>query len=193
MHIAYTAAHKSGGRNRAVDHRRPLSVGRRRLGRAVDRGARLRRTATLARPDNATAAASRGRRETYDKRPLALMRTARNPPMTTDVDDLRRAWPDGRAVHPSITRARLRPIGVNAAGDAGGRIPGNIWSAGDELPYIPLNVCQNCYEIARRSDAYCPTSVCSTSKTPKQSKRVLKPNSITLAGSELAPNRFGAC
>jgi len=54
------------------------------------------------------------------------------------------------------------------------RIPDNIWSAGDdEMSYIP-KVCQNCYQIACRTDAYGATSVCGTSKTvktPRQSKR----------------------
>jgi len=32
-----------------------------------------------------------------------------------------------------------------------GRIHGNIWSAGDEMSYIPSKVCQNCYQIACRT------------------------------------------
>jgi len=35
-----------------------------------------------------------------------------------------------------------------------GRIPGNIWSAGDEMSYILPKVSQNCYQIACRTDAY---------------------------------------
>jgi len=54
-----------------------------------------------------------------------------------------------------------------------GRIPGNIWSAGDEMSYIPPKICQNCYEIACRTDAYGATSVCGTNnKTSRQCERM---------------------
>ena len=36
----------------------------------------------------------------------------------------------------------LPVIGVNATGDTGDTSPGNIWSTGDEVPYILGKVCQ---------------------------------------------------
>jgi len=35
-----------------------------------------------------------------------------------------------------------------------GSISGSIWSVGDEMSYMSPKVCQNCYQIACRTDAY---------------------------------------
>jgi len=58
-------------------------------------------------------------------------------------------------------------IGVNAAGDAS---PAIFGQPGTKCLISP-KVWQNCYQIACRTDAYDATIVCSTSKTPRQSKR----------------------
>ena len=53
-------------------------------------------------------------------------------------------WPAStRRVVRYLSLNRCVPsIGVNATGDAGDTPPSNIWSAGDEVSYIPGKVCQ---------------------------------------------------
>jgi len=53
-----------------------------------------------------------------------------------------------------------------------GRISGNIWSAEDEMSYIPQSLSE-LLSIACRTDAYGATSVCGTSKTQRRHPVVL--------------------
>jgi len=77
---------------------------------------------------------------------------------------------DGFAVYATVTYCQLKRdcmvncIGVNATEDARDASPAIF---GDEMSYIP-KVCQNCYQIVSRTDAYGAISVCGTSKTPIQ-------------------------
>jgi len=61
-------------------------------------------------------------------------------------------------------------IGVNATGDAGDASPVIFGQLGTKFLISP-KVCQNCCNIACRTDAYGATSVCCSNKTPRQSKR----------------------
>jgi len=64
------------------------------------------------------------------------------------------------------------PIDFNATGDAGDASPAIFGQPGTNCLISP-KVCQNCYQNACRTDAYGATSVCSTNKTSRESKRVV--------------------